>query len=81
MGSDPMVTRPHGHLRPLTVMPERATLLNTGKALNARVELMPWNVGDFNRETLHAWGIPADDLANECVVIRLDFAPGALRDF
>ena len=65
-------------LRPLTVMPERATLLNTGKALNARVELMPWNVGDFNRETLHVWGIPADELANECMVIRLDFAPGIL---
>lgn len=62
-------------------MPERATLLNTGKALNARVELMPWNVGDFNRETLHVWGIPADELANECMVIRLDFAPGAPRDF
>ena len=67
-------------LRPLTVMPERATLLNTGKALNARVEFMPWNAGRFDRETLHVWGIPADDLANECVVIRLDFAPGALRD-
>lgn len=65
-------------LRPLTVMPERATLLNTGKALNARVEFMPWNVGDFNRETLHVWGIPADELANECIVLRLDFAPDVL---
>jgi len=65
-------------LRPLTVMPERATLLNTGKALNARVELMPWNAGRFDHETLHVWGIPADELANECIVLRLDFAPGAL---
>ena len=65
-------------LRPLTVMPEKVTLLNTGKALNARVELMPWNVGSFNRETLHVWGIPADSLANECIVLRLDFAFGAL---
>lgn len=64
--------------RPLATMPERATLLNTGKALNARVELMPWNVGSFNRETLHVWGIPADSLANECIVIRLDFAPGVV---
>ena len=67
-------------LRPLTILPEKATLLNTGKALNARVELMPWNAGRFDSETLHVWGIPADDLANECVVIRLDFAPGALRE-
>jgi alpha-L-fucosidase len=65
-------------LRPLTVMPEKVTLLNTGKALNARVELMPRNVGDFSHETLHVWGIPADELANECIVLRLDFAPGAL---
>ena len=65
-------------LRPLTVLPERATLLNTGKALNARVELMPWNAGSFDHETLHVWGIPADELANECIVLRLDFAPGVL---
>ena len=24
------------------------------------------------------WDIPADELANECLVLRLDFAPGAL---
>ena len=65
-------------IRPLEALPERATLLNTGKTLKARVELMPWNAGKFDRETLHVWGIPADDLANECVVIRLDFPPGVL---
>ena len=65
-------------LRPLTAMPEKVTLLNTGKTLNARVELMPWNVGNFKCETLHVWGIPADSLANECIVLRLDFAPGDL---
>ena len=35
-----------------------------------------WNM--FDHETLHVWGIPADELANECIVLRLDFAPGAL---
>ena len=65
-------------LCPLAAMPEKVTLLNTGKTLSVRVELMPWNVGDINRETLHVWGIPADELANECIVLRLDFAPGAL---
>jgi len=67
-------------LRPLTILPDRATLLNTGKALKARLEMMPWNAGRFDRETLHVWGIPADDLAGECMVIQLDFAPGSLRD-
>ena len=65
-------------LRPLTIMPEKVTLLNTGKALNARVELMPWNAHNFRHETLHVWGIPADSLANECIVLRLDFAHGIL---
>jgi len=65
-------------MRPLAALPEKATLLNTGKSLKTRVELMPWNAGKFDRETLHVWGIPADDLANECIVIRLDFPAGAL---
>ena len=65
-------------LRPIVAMPEKATLLNTGESLNARVELMPRNAGGFNRKTLHVWGIPADSLANECIVLRLDFAAGVL---
>ena len=64
-------------LGPLAVRPERATLLNSGAVLKARVELMPWRALKSS-PTLHVWGIPADELANECVVIRLDFAPGVL---
>ena len=44
----------------------------------AKVELMPWNAGATRKRTLHVWGIPADELANECMVLRLDFKPGAL---
>ena len=66
-------------MRPLTAMPEKVTLLNTGKTLDARVELMPWNACSFKRDTLHVWGIPADELANECIVLRLDFPPGVLQ--
>ena len=67
-------------MRPLAAMPEKVTLMNTGESLNARVELMPRNASasSFGNETLHVWGIPADELANECVVLRLDFAAGAL---
>lgn len=60
-------------MNPLVALPNKVTLMNTGKTLNARVELMPWNAGKVNRDTLHVWGIPADDLANECIVIRFEF--------
>lgn len=66
-------------LGPLAVVPERAILLNTGKTLNARVELFPWNAPKSDKPTLHVWGIPADELANECSVLRLDFKPGDLH--
>ena len=65
-------------MRPIATMPEKVTLLNTGKTLKAKVELMPSNAKGYGRETLHVWGIPADSLANECIVIRLDFDPGVL---
>ena len=65
-------------LRPLTMKPEKVTLLNNGKTLKATVELMPSNAKNYGRETLHVWGIPTDSLANECIVLRLDFAPGVL---
>jgi len=29
-----------------------------------------------NKKTLHVWGIPADAVANECAVVRLDFPSG-----
>lgn len=59
-------------------MQAKVTLLNTGKTLKANVELMPSNAMSYGRETLHVSGIPADELANECIVLRLDFAPGVL---
>lgn len=65
---------------PLDVLPQKATVMNTGAELKARVELMPWNAPGSKAETLHVWGIPADGLANESIVLRLDFAPGALND-
>ena len=67
-------------LRPLAAMPEKVTLLNAGKTLTAKVELMPSNARGYGRETLHVSGIPADELANECIVIRLDFASGVFEN-
>ena len=60
-------------LAPFAAVPVAATLLNTGKRLEAAVEMMPANRFFYDRESLHVWGIPIDDLANECLVIRLDF--------
>lgn len=65
---------------PLDVLPQKAVVMNTGAELKARVELMPWNAPGSKVETLHLWGIPADELANESIILRLDFAPGALKD-
>ena len=67
------------NLSPLMVLPQKATLMNTGEPLKARLDLMPWSALRYSRPTLHVWGMPADNLANECVVLRLDFAPGALK--
>ena len=65
-------------LGPLDRLPKRATLLNSGTELNAKVELMPWNVQARvaykpGRPTLHVWGIPVDDWANEGLVVKLEF--------
>ena len=70
-------------LGPLARESVRATLLNTGKELKAKVEVMPWNakasaVYTPAKPTLHVWGIPVDDCVGESVVIRLDFPPDAL---
>ena len=62
-------------LCPLAAMPEKVVLLNTGKTLKAKVELMSSNAKGYGRETLHVSGIPADELDGECVVLRLDFSP------
>lgn len=60
-------------LPPMDVLPKAATVLNTGTPLRSVVELAPWS---WNREgarpALHLMGLPADALANECVVVRLD---------
>ena len=60
-------------------MPDEAVVLNTGTRLRAVVEMAPWkwNTPDA-KPTLHLMGIPADELANEAVVIRIRYpvAPG-----
>lgn len=68
-------------LVPFNLLPEKAVVMNTGAPLGTKVELMPWNAPQTNIETLHVWGIPADELANESIVLQLDFAKGELDRF
>ena len=57
-------------LQPYRREPQSAVVLNTGTKLGHEVSLLPMN---FRHRTigLNLWGIPADDLANESVVIKL----------
>ena len=64
-------------LDPIDTLPERATLLNTGGALKVELDASPIKGPKSDKKTLHVYGIPADDIANECAVIRLDFPPAA----
>jgi len=66
-------------LGPLDVKPLSAICLNDGRALETEVILFPWNGPESDKKTLHVAGIDADGLANEGIVLKLEFAPGALR--
>lgn len=60
-------------------VPVEAVVLNTGTRLKAVVEMAPWkwNTPDA-KPMLHLIGIPADQLANEAVVLRLRYSGGGI---
>lgn len=58
-------------LKPMRTQPRSVVLLNTGTHLESSVEKLPMNWEGLV-ESLHLRGIPADNLANESVVIRMD---------
>lgn len=63
------------HLNPLTTPPKKAILLNTGKKLNVKYEVLPGTFGTkFSRiPCVHINGIPVDDLEEEVIVLKLEF--------
>ena len=61
------------YLHELETLPKRAILLNTGATLKAELDVHPRKALESNKRTLHIWGIPADAVANECALVRLDF--------
>lgn len=58
-------------LRPLDILPNKAVLLNDGRELEARVDMLPF----YHREKpyLRIRGLPVNELLGEVMVIRLDF--------
>ena len=55
-------------------MPKGVRLLNTGKPLNASFDLLPEYFSNGQAQPfLHITGIPVDDLANEAIVIEIEW--------
>jgi hypothetical protein len=67
-------------LGPLDKLPKKAFVMNNAVPLKTRLEFMPKNALQSRDETLHVWRIPADELANEGVVLQLDFEKGAVDE-
>ena len=64
-------------LKPLNIQPKKATVLNNGHELKSKVEVMP-ALWEEHKACLHVWSIPADELANEAVILKLEFDSFAL---
>lgn len=59
-------------LKPLALLPRRATLLNTGAAVACSLALVPSEHGDQGR-FLRLTGLPVNALANTVLVAKLEF--------
>jgi alpha-L-fucosidase len=59
-------------LRPVTALPAKATLLNTGESLTTSVDLLP-SLSEEGKGYLRICRLPANKLQNTVMVIRLDF--------
>lgn len=70
-------------LKPLDVMPKSVTLLNDGRALKYGVVTRPddkdWATQLLRRQTLHIFDIPADEFANETMVIKIELDEGKIE--
>ncbi len=58
-------------LKPLNILPTRAVLLNDGRELETRVDLLPSHHRE--RPYLRISGVPVNEYNHEVMVIRLDF--------
>lgn len=67
-------------LSPLSILPRRATLLNTGQELQTSLDALPTEImgpGGIlhadKREFLRVSGLPANELSGEVMVLKLEF--------
>lgn len=61
-------------LKPFTVAPTKAVLLNNGKTVDAKVCFSPWDYdGDQNLPHLHIGNLPSDEYLHENMVIKMEF--------
>lgn len=67
-------------MRPLTLLPDSATVLNTGEKIGAEVTYLPsffdFSHADAHPAYLHLYHIPADRITDEPIVIKLSFPKG-----
>ncbi len=62
-------------LKPINVLPKSAVVLNNGKQLACELAYLPFYffAGGTAEEYLHVMGIPVNELADEVIVLRLEF--------
>ncbi len=58
-------------VRPLHILPKKATLLNNGQELACKVDMTPWHWHD--PEYLRIMKLPSNEMQNTVMVIKLEF--------
>lgn len=72
-------------LKPIDVLPKSVTLLNDGRSLKYSITPRPedkgWSAPDniLRRQTLHIFDIPADEFADETMVLRIELDEGKIE--
>lgn len=72
-------------LKPIDVLPKSVTLLNDGRSLKYSITTRPedkgWSAPDniLRRQTLHIFDIPADEFADETMVLRIELDEGKIE--
>ena len=72
-------------LKPIDVLPKLVTLLNDGRSLKYSITTRPedkgWSAPDniLRRQTLHIFDMPADEFADETMVLRIELDEGKIE--
>ncbi len=72
-------------LKPIDVLPKSVTLLNDGRKLKYAITTRPedkgWSAPDniLRRQTLHIFDMPADEFADETMVLRIKLDEGKIE--